>query len=116
MIFHLCLMCLFVAELQSVEAEAAEGVFADAAEVEGVVVFDDVGDLGKAVGGTALEIFDDAAGLIERDDEGITLGRGLEKLRETSRHFAQEWMWQQPAVEEFLSLSHKRHPKSVATV
>jgi putative methionine-R-sulfoxide reductase with GAF domain len=35
-------LCLFVAEPQSVEAEAADGVFADAAEVERVVVLDDV--------------------------------------------------------------------------
>jgi hypothetical protein len=43
------------------QPEAANRVFADAAEVEGVVVFDDVGDLGVAIGGAVLEVFDDAA-------------------------------------------------------
>ena len=43
------------------QLEAADSVFADAAEVEGVVVFDDVGDLGEAVGWTVLEVFDDFA-------------------------------------------------------
>ena len=45
----------------SLQREAADGVFADAAEIEGVVVFDDVGDLGEAVGGAVLKVFDDAA-------------------------------------------------------
>lgn len=43
------------------ELEAADGVFADAAKVEGAVVFDDVGDLGEAVGWAVLEVFDDFA-------------------------------------------------------
>ena len=54
----LCLLCFFVALFQ---LEAADSVFADAAEVEDVVVFDDVGDLGEAVGWTVLEVFDDFA-------------------------------------------------------
>ena len=43
------------------ELEATDGVFADAAEVEGAVAFDDVGDFGVAVGGAVLEVFDDVA-------------------------------------------------------
>ena len=62
----------------SPQREAAEGVFGDAAEVEGVVVFDDVGDFGVAVGGAVLEVFDDAAVLIKGDDEGIVLRCGVE--------------------------------------
>ena len=41
--------------------EPADGVFADAAEVKGAVVFDDVGDLGVAVGRAVLKVFDDFA-------------------------------------------------------
>jgi len=43
------------------ELEAADCVFTYAAEVEGAVVFDDVGDLGVAVGWAVLEVFDDFA-------------------------------------------------------
>ncbi len=43
------------------QREAAHCVFADAAEVEGVVVFNDVGNLAVTVGGAVLEVFDDAA-------------------------------------------------------
>jgi hypothetical protein len=49
--------------------EAADCVFADAAEVERVVVFDDVGDFGVAVFGAVLEVFDDAAALVQTKDE-----------------------------------------------
>ena len=46
---------------RSLQREAADGVFADAAEIEGAVAFDDVGDFGEAVGGAVLEVFDDTA-------------------------------------------------------
>ena len=46
---------------ESLQREAADGVFADAAEVKGTVALDDVGDFGEAVGGAILEVFDDAA-------------------------------------------------------
>ena len=51
------------------EGEAAEGVFADASEVEGVVAFDDVGDLGVAVGRVVLKVVDHAAGAVEAEDK-----------------------------------------------
>ena len=51
-----CGLCFLGALFQ---LEAAHRVFADAAEIEGVVVFDDVGDLGEAVGWAVLEVFDD---------------------------------------------------------
>ena len=54
----LCLLCFFVALFQ---LEAAYSVLADAAEVEGAVMFDDVGDLGVAVGWAVLEVFYDLA-------------------------------------------------------
>ena len=50
---------LFMADL--VQREAANGVFADAAEVQGAVALDDVCDLGVAVGGAVLEVLDYAA-------------------------------------------------------
>ena len=58
-----CRFGLFVVEsgYRSLEREAADCVFADAAEVKGTVALDDVGDFGEAVGGTVLEVFDDAA-------------------------------------------------------
>jgi hypothetical protein len=43
------------------QLKSADGVFADAAEVEGAVMFDDVGDLGVAVGWAVLKVFDDFA-------------------------------------------------------
>jgi len=43
------------------QREAANGVFADAAEVQGAVALDDVCDLGVAVGGAVLEVLDYAA-------------------------------------------------------
>src|SRR5215217_5408520 len=42
------------------QREAADGVFADAAEIEGAVVLDNVGDFGVAIRGAVLEVFDDA--------------------------------------------------------
>ena len=44
-------------------------VFADAAEVEIDVVFDDVGDFGEAVLTAVLEVFEDAATLVQAEDE-----------------------------------------------
>ena len=55
--------------VQLLQRETAHRVFADAAEVEGAVVFDRVCDLGEAVWGTVLEVFDDAAALVEAEDE-----------------------------------------------
>ena len=52
--------------LKSVDADR---VFADAAEVEFAVVFDDIGDLAIAVRRAVLEVFDDAALRVEGDDE-----------------------------------------------
>jgi hypothetical protein len=52
-----------------VQREAPDGVFTDAAEVEGAVVFEDVGDFGVAVRGAVLEVFDDAAALVQAEDE-----------------------------------------------
>jgi len=52
-----------------VQLEAAHGVFADAAEIEGAVVFEDVGDFGVAVGRVVLEVFDYAATLVQAKDE-----------------------------------------------
>ena len=46
---------------RSLQRKAAYSVFADAAEIEGAVALDDVGDFGEAVGGAVLEVFDDAA-------------------------------------------------------
>ena len=51
----------YCSEGRSLEREAADGVFTDAAEIEGAVVLDDVGDFGEAVGGAVLKVFDDAA-------------------------------------------------------
>ena len=51
------------------EGEAAEGVFADAAEVEGIVAFNDVGDLGVAVGRVVLKVVDHAAVGVEAHDK-----------------------------------------------
>ena len=51
------------------EREASDGVFADAAEVERVVSFDDVGNLGVAVGGVVLKVVDDAALVVEAKDK-----------------------------------------------
>ena len=64
----------------SAQLEAANGVFTDAAEVERAVVFDDVGDLGVAVGGGVLQIIGDAALCVETEDEGIALRCGLERF------------------------------------
>ena len=74
------------------ESEAADGVFADAAEVEFAVAFDHVGDLRVAIGGAVLEVRDDAALRIDGDYERITLGRGLERFRKSKHDLAQEWM------------------------
>ena len=63
----ICAFEHFVAQLA--EGEAADGVFADASEIERAVAFDDVGDLGVAVGGVVLEVVDDAALLIQAEDE-----------------------------------------------
>jgi len=48
-------------QIKSLQLEAADAVFADAAEIECAVVLDDVGDFGEAVGRAVLEVFDDAA-------------------------------------------------------
>ena len=64
-----------------VQRELADSVFADAAEVKGAVMFDNVRDLGVAVAGGVLEVFDDAALGVERDDEGVALRCGLEGFR-----------------------------------
>jgi hypothetical protein len=50
-----------VAIVDLLQREAADRVFADAAEVKSAVMLDDVGDFGEAVGGAVLEVFDDAA-------------------------------------------------------
>ena len=72
-------MC--VVWLSSLESVAAEGVFADAAEVEGAVVFDDVGDLGVAVRGAVLEVLDDLALNVEAKHERVALCGWLQELR-----------------------------------
>ena len=63
------------------QGEAAKGVFTDAAEVEGVVVLDDVCDLEVAVGGGVLEVVGDAAVRVETENKGVALWGGLERLR-----------------------------------
>ena len=98
------------------QGKAADGVFSDAAEVESVVVFDDVGDFGVAVGGVVLEVFDDAAVLIEGDDEGVTLWGRLEKFGEANHYLAQKWIGQQYAIEKSLAGSHESQPELVAAV
>ena len=72
------------------QREAADGGFADASEVEGAVVFDDVGDLGVAVGGVVLEVVDDAAQGVQTEDEGIALRAGLEEFWQAHDHFSDE--------------------------
>jgi hypothetical protein len=51
------------------EDQAADRVFADAAEVELAVVFDRVGDLGVTVWRVVLEVVDDAALRIKAQDK-----------------------------------------------
>ena len=52
-----------------VQREAPQGVFADAAQVEVAVAFDNVGDFGEAVGGAVLEVFHYPAALVQTQDE-----------------------------------------------
>ena len=68
--------------------ETPNGVLADAAEVEGAIVFEDVGDFGVAVGGGVLQIFDDVTALVEAEDEGVALGGWLEEFGETHYYLA----------------------------
>lgn len=51
------------------QGEAAEGVFADASEIECVVAFDHVGDLSVAVRGVVLKVVGHAAAGVEAEDE-----------------------------------------------
>ena len=51
------------------QSEAADGVFADAAEVEFAVTFNDVGDLGVAVGGAVLEVLTDTPLPVKSDNK-----------------------------------------------
>jgi hypothetical protein len=51
------------------QSKAADCVFANAAEVEGAVVFDGVGDFGEAVRRAVLEVLDDAAALVQAQHE-----------------------------------------------
>src|SRR5262249_9582353 len=97
------------------EWEAADGVFADAAEVEGAVVFDHVGDLGKAVGGAVLEVFDDATLWVQAEDEGIALWCGLHELGQTGHHLAHERVWKH-SVEDSLAWGDERKPETIAAV
>ena len=53
----------------STRGETPHGVFADAAEVERAVSFDDVGDLGVAIRGVVLEVVDDTPLGIKTEDK-----------------------------------------------
>ena len=55
--------------IELLQREAPHRVFADAAKVEGVVVFDDVGNLEIAVGGAILEVFDDATFAVQPENK-----------------------------------------------
>lgn len=97
------------------EREAAEPVFADAAEVERAVVFDNVRNLGVAIACAVLEVCDDVALRVEREDEGVMLRSGLQRLRQTIDHLAQEWMRQQ-SIEKRLTRRHERDPKLAVAI
>src|SRR5215208_2261412 len=75
------------------QREAADGVFADAAEIKRAVVFDNVRDFGVAIGGSVLEVFDDAALRIKAEDKGVALRRGLEEFRKASDHLPHRRIW-----------------------
>ena len=67
---RLCAFGPFVAKrLGLSEREAADGVFADAAKVEGAVSFDDVGYLGVAVLGAVLKVFNYATARVQSKNE-----------------------------------------------
>ena len=74
--------------------EAADGVFADAAEVESIVVFYNVGNLAVAVRWAVLEVFDDPALRVQTEDEGVALWGWLEEFGQTSNYRAEEWVRQ----------------------
>lgn len=78
----LCFVCFFVACGNCLrEGEAADGVFADAAEIECAIALDNVCYLGVAVGGAVLEVFDNAALCGETKHEGVALWGRLQEFR-----------------------------------
>src|SRR5690242_7427993 len=99
----------------SLQREPAHCVFADAAEIEGAVVFHDVGNLGVAVGRAVLEVFNDPTLWIKAEDEGIALGRWLKKFGEPSDHLPQTRV-RQHSIEERLARSHECDPEAIATI
>ena len=101
--------------MRLLQLEAADGVFTDAAEVEGAVVFDDVGDLGVAVGWAVLEVFDDFALGVQTQNKRVTFGCGLEEFRETSYYFAGEWVRQQ-SIKKCLALTDDGQPEFIFAV
>ena len=76
---EICRISLITQELA--QLETADRVLADAAEIQVVIVFDDIGDLSVAVGRSVLQVLNDAALRVERDNEGITLRSGLHSFR-----------------------------------
>ena len=78
-------------------------------------MFDDVGDLGVAVGGAVLEVFDDAALGIQAEDEGVALWRWLKEFGEASDYFPHGGVWKH-SIEERLARSHERQPESIAMI
>src|SRR5215213_2037988 len=97
------------------QREAADGVFADAAEIKRAVVFDNVRDFGVAIGGSVLEVFDDTALRIKAEDKGIALRRGLEEFREASDHLPHKRV-RKHSIENGLARRHEREPESIAAV
>ena len=93
----------------------AHSVFADAAEIEGVVVFDGVGDLGVAVGGAVLEVFDDLALEIQAEDEGVALRRWLEEFGKASDYLSHGRV-RKHSIEKRLAWSYKREPETITAV
>src|SRR5215213_1142961 len=97
------------------QREAADGVFADAAEIKGAVVLDDVCDLGVAVRRAVLKVLDDTALRIQTEDEGIALCRWLHKFGKTRDHLAHRRV-RQHSIKNGLARRHEREPEPIAPV
>ena len=110
-----CRFWLFFESLALPKRKAADGVFADAAEIKRTVAFDDVGDLGVAVWGAVLEVADDAALRIEAEDKGVALWAWPEKSRQAHDHLSNERM-RQHSVDARLPRRDERKPKFVFAV
>lgn len=97
------------------QRKAPDRVFADAAEVQFVIVLYDIGDLGVTPRSAVLEVLDDAALSIKGEDERVTLRCGLQRFRQSIDDLTKKWTRKQ-AVEEWLTWRDEREPEFVFAV